>query len=586
MVLACAAPATAQPTHEWSRSFVHMDHGLWEGNVFHGLRMDSQQNTYWFSCVAGTVDMDPGPDTTAFFAPVGYTYGDAVIAKFDSTGALVWARHFNTGSNFFYIADLALDESAGVFAICGQYHGDQDIDPGPDTVDLPTATTLYSGFVALFDTAGNHLSHMNYAVGSLSAARCTALGFLPDHSLLVAGHYYGALDIDPNGTTNLPSASWSPFLARYSVPFVLEQYFPITGCSGFIKDIEVLANGNVALVGEGTGLGVDFDPSPSNSATNVGLANTGAFYALYTGALELVWAKGHWSAAATIQAQHLCGDAVGDVYISGYYAINNSSISFDLNPTSGVESNIYYLHSQQLTGRYLIKFAASGSYQWGRMLQGAASGMNAFAGGEGQPVAMNGMVMVSHWLSDGQELPLTMRAGGADLLQYPVCTTEPNSKANYIIGLEAGTGAVLWVVRDTLHCAQGDQDGATLAGGPGGVLMLNGYFTDTLNAAMGQGVELVADSASGFNDNGYLSRFLVPDLSTPVNEDAGVGQALEGTPIERRVFDTQGRLVREDRHPDRVMGSQPCPALPPGIYVVEERFTSGARHTRRIHVDL
>lgn len=585
-LLACAActAAPAQLQYDWGRTFVHMQHGLYEANVFHGLRMDSQQNTYWFSCVAGDVDMDPGPDTALIPAPIGYTYGDAVIAKFDSSGQLVWARHFNTGSNFFYIADLALDESAGLLAIGGQYKSTQDIDPGPATVNLPSASSLYSGYVALFDTAGNYVSHMNYSVGTLTSARCTALRFLPDHTLLVAGHYYGFLDINPNGTTTLPQGSWEPFLARYSVPFTLVQYFDIDGCEGYIRDLQVLPNGNVAVIGEGTGFAVDFDPGPGTSSTNVSPTTIGAFYAVYDSTLALVWARGHGTTAGDIHGLHICGDANGDVYASGCYTILNHSIPFDMNPTPFVSSYIYYSASQQESGRFLIKFSADGTFQWGRMLQGAAQGMNVFAAGEGVPVAVDGAVVLSHRMANGTTLPLTMGAGGAGLVQYPPCTSEPNSRANYLIAFDAATGGLLWVVRDTLHCEEGDQYGSTLAAGPDGVLMLTGYFTDTLNAAMGLVEDLYADTAAGYHANGYLVRFHLPQLSTPVNGPAAIADPLEGSPIRRRVFDAQGRLVRDERWPYTPTDPPQVRLLPAGIYLVEEHFTSGTRRTQRIFV--
>src|SRR5207253_4820 len=147
---------------------------------------------------AGTVDFDPGPGTT-LLTSLGSL--DAFVAKFSSTGALVWARQLG-GTSFDQGTGIAVDGAGNVFTT-GLFQGTADFDPGAGTILLTSVGSL-DVFVSKLASTGA----LVYARQLGGTSNDQGLGIAVDGSgnVFTTGSFRGTADFDPGtGTSNLLS---------------------------------------------------------------------------------------------------------------------------------------------------------------------------------------------------------------------------------------------------------------------------------------------------------------------------------------------------------------------------------------------
>src|SRR5262249_14657408 len=147
---------------------------------------DGQGNTYVAGVFQGTVNFDPGVGTCDLTSAGG---NDAFVAKYDSQGALVWARQAgSSGSDQGF--GVAVDSSGNVF-VTGTFSGTPASAAGRRLSDSLTATGSPEAFVWALDSTGTTLwardsgcAHGAFAIGS---------GIAVDSSgnVLVTGNFKG-----------------------------------------------------------------------------------------------------------------------------------------------------------------------------------------------------------------------------------------------------------------------------------------------------------------------------------------------------------------------------------------------------------
>src|SRR5262249_55862934 len=91
-----------------------------------GTRLHKAGNLYGPGLFEKTGDFDPGPGIVNLTS-VGSS--DVFVAKFDSTGQLIWVRRVG-GDSYDEADDIALDDQGNVY-IAGVVSGTVDFDPGP-----------------------------------------------------------------------------------------------------------------------------------------------------------------------------------------------------------------------------------------------------------------------------------------------------------------------------------------------------------------------------------------------------------------------------------------------------------------------
>ena len=139
----------------WARQFggTGSDEGF-------SVAVDGSGNVYLTGHFSDTVDFDPGGGTLNLTS-AGNT--DVYVVKLDSSGNLVWARHFggsppgccDFGSGSQWGTSLAVDSSGNVYA-SGIFAGATDFDePGSGTFIL--TTTIYDVYAAKLNLSLIHI---------------------------------------------------------------------------------------------------------------------------------------------------------------------------------------------------------------------------------------------------------------------------------------------------------------------------------------------------------------------------------------------------------------------------------------------
>ncbi|SVD66819.1 uncharacterized protein METZ01_LOCUS419673, partial [marine metagenome] len=116
------------------------------------LAVDAAGNMYLAGSFNGACDFDPGPGTALLTATGDF---DVYLVKLDSSGNYVWATRFGN-ENTTIALSVAVD-AAGNVVVAGYFTGSIDFDPADGVMDLVPTSGTGGGFVAKFDSSGNHL---------------------------------------------------------------------------------------------------------------------------------------------------------------------------------------------------------------------------------------------------------------------------------------------------------------------------------------------------------------------------------------------------------------------------------------------
>ena len=153
------------------------------------LAIDASGDLYAAGEFSGTVDFDAGSDLRELVAAGG---SDAFVAKFDSAGALRWARALG-GPADDQASSLAVSASDDV-TVAGSFRGTADFDPGPGTMAL-TAAGERDGFVVRLDAAG--APGWSKRIGGTVTVDVQSLAVDAGGAVYALGAFRGTADLDP-----------------------------------------------------------------------------------------------------------------------------------------------------------------------------------------------------------------------------------------------------------------------------------------------------------------------------------------------------------------------------------------------------
>lgn len=148
----------------------------------------------------GVTDFDPGPGVTNLTSAGG---NDAYIAKYDSSGALVWAGRIGNASPE-EGTSVAINDSGEVI-FTGGFAGTMDADPGPGVANIVSAS-FADFFIVVLDSSGNF--EWARPVGGAGVEGAVGLESEKKGYVYTTGVYSGSSDFDPgSGTFILNTAS-------------------------------------------------------------------------------------------------------------------------------------------------------------------------------------------------------------------------------------------------------------------------------------------------------------------------------------------------------------------------------------------
>ncbi|MBI1317161.1 hypothetical protein GC167_09955 [bacterium] len=181
-------------THRWTRR-------IGGSNLDRAYKVVAQgDGVYVTGVFSGTVDFDP-LSTTFQLSSSGQT--DVFVAKYDTTGALVWARKIG-GIGIEYAYNMAVDTLDQVY-VAGSFQGTVDFNPGSGTLNR-TASGTSDAFVLKLSSSGT-LAFASTWGGSGASTIALTVGVDAQQNPLVVGYFAGTVDFNPgSGTQWLSSA--------------------------------------------------------------------------------------------------------------------------------------------------------------------------------------------------------------------------------------------------------------------------------------------------------------------------------------------------------------------------------------------
>ncbi|WP_323796380.1 SBBP repeat-containing protein [Nisaea sp.] len=326
------------------------------GDQGRSITVDSGGNSYVTGRFQGTVDFDPRAGT-ANLASAGND--DVFIAKYDSSGDLLWAK--NVGGTSIDRGESIQVDSSGNSYVTGYFSGTADFDPGAGTANL-TSAGFDAVFIAKYDSSGDLLWAKNVGGTSIDTGQSIAID--SSGNSYVTGDFGGTADFDPGaGTANLTSAGGQDvFIARYDASGDLLWAKNVGGTNADLgHSITVDSSGNSYVTGRFQGT-ADFDPG-AGTANLTSAGSEDVFIAKYDSSGDLAWAK-NVGGTNTDRGHSIQVDSSGNSYVTGYF---NGTADFD--PGAGTAN----LTSAGSSDVFIAKYDNGGDLLWAKNVGGTLS---------------------------------------------------------------------------------------------------------------------------------------------------------------------------------------------------------------------
>jgi hypothetical protein len=330
------------------------------------LAADSSDNIYIFGAFFGTIDLNG--DTATQTSTTG---SSCVLAKYDSTGTLLWKTTPTSATNSCNVADVAVDASGNVIAV-GVFTGMLNWGLGTWTA---TGTVGSGDFYAIkFSSSGVPTWAYRELAGSGNTS-ASAVAVDSSGDVAISG-FVNSAAADIGAGLWTPSGSTDMFVLKLSSAGVYQWAVRETGTATVVaNDVAVDSTGAVIAVGTAT-----------NNDFNIGagtwtVANTNDYFVVkYNSAGVYQWADREDSnGAGNVQANTVAVDSSNAVIVGG---VINSGTTAQLGAGSWTPSGNDY---------FVIKYNSAGTYQWAdredsgtsdfTVLSLATDGTNVLAGG-------------------------------------------------------------------------------------------------------------------------------------------------------------------------------------------------------------
>lgn len=333
---------------EWGHIF-----GTPGGTQFAGagsVTMDNSGNIYMAGNSTDVTDLDPGPGIYNIGTAASTTNQSTFIAKYSSSGQLVWAVEWSRNISF---SSLATDAGGNLYA-GGNYNTSLDIDPGPGVQNI-TSNGQADMIQIKLNPSGN-LVWAN-AMGSINQDNLKTVKVDPTGNLVITGSFQDTVDFDPGlGLTQLSSGSglYSSFVAKYdsSGQLLWAGNFEGTG-DNHAQNLVIDPLGNLFVCGRFKDT-VDFDPDPNTTAITITSVASGYLIKL-NGQGNFQWSKTLGGNGVSSLIDISIGPT-GNLFAVG--GMNGVSVDVDPGPS------VYTLFPSQSESSFILGLDSLGNLNW------------------------------------------------------------------------------------------------------------------------------------------------------------------------------------------------------------------------------
>ncbi len=389
---------------------------------------DRDGSVYVAGNFSDTIDLAAG-NPQGQLSSVGQV--DPFVAKYSSTGSLIWARSFG-GSGFDFVRDLAVDSNGNVLVV-GAFQNTADFNPGTGTFNLSSGGES-NAFVLKLNSSGEFQWAGAFAGNGFSEGRGVAVNNAGE--VLAVGAFDGTIDFDPGvGTANRTThGDLDGFVAKLGTDGKLIWAGPLGGTGADLASaVTVDTAGNVIVVGDYQLTG-DFDPSAgTRNLTSVG--GRDGFVAKLTAGGGSVWARSLGGTGLDV-ATGVAVDALGDIYTTGSFT--GVANFFEL----GAGSQLIAADSDLVgSDAFVAKLHRQGSFEWAR---GIGTNSTRPESGRGISVSPSGDVFLAADLATANGNVELRNYDAAGALTWQATLAGNDSEAAAGIAID-GTGSVFTV---------------------------------------------------------------------------------------------------------------------------------------------
>ncbi len=505
LILVFTLPQTSALAWENS-NFSVANFGGSGNDVPNSIVIDSLGNSYIGGYFAGTTDFNPSSATDTATSISGYA--DAFIAKYTSTGSLVWAKSFGGLADDQVIA-TALDSGNNLY-ITGTFNGSVDFDYTQNVESITAGGSGTDIFISKISPSGDRL--WTKTLGG-SGVNDTPYAIAVDSAgnVIVGGEFRGSVDFDPglaSTTINNATGYTDLFVLKLNTDgdFVWVRSVTNTQSNDQVLGVSIFPNGDVVAVGGfgANSIPADFDPGVGTFTMAAGSTNHNIFIWKLASDGSFGWARNVGNSATADRAYAVAIDSYSNVYTTGAFqsAASFSSTGDTLTATS--------------YDAFVTKHDSSGSFQWAKQIAGSGAEYGrSISIDSSSNVFVSGHFTLSVDLDPSSSEFLANSAGNRDFF-----VTKLNTSGDFQWGKTIGSTG-----DDVFVSSRLDQTGNFLA---------TGYIA--VSFTLNSGSNSMSVSVVGAVDAFYLC------LTTSGNFNCGASRSDPATSSEE-----EQRKVREER---------------------------------------
>ena len=318
---------------------------------------DSNGDFYSIFRTQGTIDTDPSQDTSAIIT-VGST--DLIIQKADTSGNLIWAKHFPGLSNWSVSGLNIKCDQLGNIIVIGNFTDSVDFNPDTNSFFMIGHSDI---FVVKLDTAGNFV--WANRTGGLSSNWPSGLNTDNAGNIYVTGTFYDSIDLDPSpGILMKYSNGTKDFFIQKLTPngnLIWAQSYGGNG-NDFCSTVAIDPQSDIILTGSYSGT-TYFDATDSTQVLT-GTQSRNLFILKLDSSGGFIWTKGT-PPSNNIIGNDISLDAIGNIFISGIF---DEQANFDTIPSSSLYTGERM--DFDVYDAYLLKLRSNGDFVWVKGFQG------------------------------------------------------------------------------------------------------------------------------------------------------------------------------------------------------------------------
>lgn len=304
-----------------------------------GIAVDGSGNVIVCGFFTGTINFGGGVSLTA-----NGSSQDAFVAKFNSSGAIIWARSGGSTGNSDRANAVATDGNGNIF-ITGQFTGNASFGP----FDLSSTNNTNDIFIVKYDPDGTEL----WAKQGNGNALNRGLAIATDNqgAVYTTGQFSGNISFDNTYNNSILNAL---FLIKYSASGT-EEWFRYAGGSSQSIGYGITSNGtNVYLTGD-FGETLTFFGGSGTPAINSGYSNA-VFVAAYSPSGVYQWGSSQGS-ESPVSARAIAHRG-GELAVVGWHECTFESLSETYG--EGLFNSIGFKDA------YVMRYNTGGGFLWAR----------------------------------------------------------------------------------------------------------------------------------------------------------------------------------------------------------------------------